>query len=118
MPRRLVNVVPSDATRRLAASMIRDAAATTGADSALKHMPEMRADQLVALIGVLLTATKQHRKPGRAPVPSQFTAEERRRGWSQYRQGVRTEFAVAAAREYRRMAQRALRRREGLKEAG
>lgn len=114
MPR-LVNIVPTDATRRLARSMMADARRTTGGDAALKHLPELQPEQLVALIGALLTQIKVTEKVGRPPLPLELAEDERRRCHAAYRNGDRTPEVVAGEREYQRVNQRARRQRTGLR---
>lgn len=118
MPRPLVNVVPTPATRRLAATMIHDARTSTGPDAALRHLPKLPPEQGVALVGLLLTQIKVVSKSGRPAMPMTLTEEERRRGYAAWRRGERTPFAERAYREYQRAAQRARRARRGLREAG
>lgn len=109
---RVVNVVPTPATRTLARRMIADAEKTSGADASLAHLHDVHPLQLVALVGLLLTATKQHKKIGRPAVPLQFSEDDRRRGYTAYRNGLHTEFTEAAYREYQRVNQQRRRARE------
>ncbi|WP_243061183.1 hypothetical protein [Nocardioides sp. SR21] len=118
MPSRLVNVVPTPATRRLAAAMIHDAHQTTGPDAAVKHLAKLRPEQCTALIGLLLTQVKAASKTGRPSMPLTLSAEDRRRGYAAYRRGERTAFAERAYREYQRANQRARRARTGLRQVG
>lgn len=46
-------------------------------------------------------------------LPFTMTPEQQRRGWSQYVQGVRTPFAIDAAREYRRASKQRTRAQKG-----
>lgn len=47
-------------------------------------------------------ADKAHELGGRPVKPLLLTVEEMKRGYSQYRQGARTDFAITAYREYQR----------------
>lgn len=110
-PVKKLNLVPSRATRQLAERMIYDAQQTTGADVVLAHIRSINPTQVPALIGILLTATKPHRKLGRPIVPLTLSPDERREAHRLYKQGDRTEWVVLGQREYQRANTRSLRAR-------
>ncbi|MBZ5736469.1 hypothetical protein K8Z61_18415 [Nocardioides sp. TRM66260-LWL] len=110
---RFINVVPNHRTRAVATRMVRLAEERNGADAVLECIADVDPQQIPALIAVLLTSTKVHKKTGRPPMPIQFDHADRLRGYRQYRQGSRTEFAVAAYREYQRINRRKQRQRDG-----
>lgn len=118
MASHLVNVVPTEQTRRVAAAMMHQARQSTGADAALRHLPDLQPEQLTALVGLLLTQIKVISKSGRPTMPLTLSEEERRRGYAAWRRGERTPFTERAYREYQRANQRARRARRGLREAG
>ncbi|WP_228941885.1 hypothetical protein [Nocardioides sp. Leaf374] len=109
---RFVNVVPTPATRALAARLVRQTRDSTAAEAVLANVDDIAPDQYAALLAAVLTSTKAHDKLGRPREPLQLTEEERRRGYSQYRQGERTEFACVAYREYQRVMARRYRDRQ------
>lgn len=102
---RVVNIVPTPDTRAVARAMIHATEQTSGGDAVLQHLSKVAPDQFPALVAALLTATKVHKKLGRPAQPLQFSEDDRKRGYRQYRQGQRTPFAVAAYREYQRVNQ-------------
>ena len=108
-----MNVVPNARTKLIARAMVQDASLEPGADVVLKHLHKVPADQLPALIGVLLTATKIHKKTGRPRLADRFTPEVRAEGVRRYKAGERDEWVVAAYREYIRHTTRAFRARHG-----
>ena len=109
-----MNIVPTPRVRRLAEQMIADAEKMPGADAAIRHLANVRGDEVPALLGVLLTATKQHKKPGRPAIPTKLSTEDRMRGYALYKKGDRSEFARAANREYQRIIRARKRSREGV----
>jgi hypothetical protein len=109
--RRVVNLVPTPATRALAAEVIYQAEQRTGPDAALVALEKVSPDQLPALLGIVLTATKVHKKVGRPRVPLQFTAEERRQAHTAHKNGDKSAWAQAGEREYQRVNQRQRRAR-------
>ena len=68
---RLINVVPTVTTRRVASLMIQDAEVTTGADAVLRHLREIPPGQHVALIALLLSQCKLTAKQGAYSVVNQ-----------------------------------------------
>lgn len=114
---KVVNVVPTKRTRRLAAVMVHDAHQSTGPDAALRHLGRIEPEQVTALVGLLLTQVKVVSKSGRPQLPLTLSAEDRLRGYSAWRRGDRSPFAELAVREYRRAAARARRARLGNRRA-
>ena len=110
-----LNVIPTLRTRALASILIQEAREATGVDAVLNHIDHLDADpdQLYALIGVLLTHTKIHKKAGRPRLRLVFTPEERRAANAAYKKGDRTPEVVAAYREYQRVNQQARRVSKG-----
>lgn len=108
---RVGSLVPTARTRLLAKRLIYESYQSTGVDAVLNHLDELEDDQIHALIGVLLTATKQHRKNGRPPLPLQFSETQRRELHRLYANGDRSPEVVAGHREYQRVNQRARRAR-------
>jgi hypothetical protein len=100
------NLVPTAATRALAARAIYEAEKQTGPDAALLAVRNVEPDQVAALIGVILTATKVHKKIGRPRVPVQFPPDERRRLHTLYKNGDRSPETLEGEREYQRVNQR------------
>lgn len=107
-----MNVVPSPRVRRLADAMIRDAEEMNGADVVIRHAKSIRGEDLPALLALLLTSTKVHKKIGAPRLPELLTDADRLRGYAAYKRGDRTEFAIQAFREYQRIQQRRHRRRK------
>lgn len=107
-----MNVVPTPRVRQVAADMIRDAEDMPGADVILKHAGKIRRSEIPALIGVLLTATKQHKKLGRTPLPITYTEAEQRECNRRYKAGERDDDWVT---EGYRQYQRTCKRRRGLR---
>lgn len=100
------NLVPTPETRALATRAIYAAEQRTGADAALLIYREVDPDQLPALLGLVLTATKAHKKLGRPRIPLQFSADERRELHKLYKRGGRSRRVTAGEREYQRVNQR------------
>lgn len=109
--RRTVNLVPTPATRALAAEAIYEASRRTGPDAALIVLAKAAPDQLPALLGLILTSTKVHKKVGRPRLPLQLSATERRRAHTAHANGDRSEWAVNGEREYQRVNQQLRRQR-------
>lgn len=108
---RTVNVVPTPLTRAVATRMLKTATETSGPQAVVAHLHQVQPDQVAALMGVLLNATRkpQAGKKGRTPVPDQFSREDMLRGYRLFRNGNRSTFAVEAHRQYQRHSQRRLR---------
>jgi hypothetical protein len=115
---RSFNIVPTAATRKLAAAMITDARKTTGGDAALKHLPDLHPEQLAAFIGALLTQIKIVEHQRGHLLPLELEAEERRRCHAAFARGERTPEVVAGEREYQRVDKRMRRRHLKLGSAG
>lgn len=107
-------LVPTARTRAVAQMLLRDAAKTTAIDAVLNHLDRIEADQVHALIGVLLTAAKQHKKLGRPRMTLHLTESQRREMHRRYRRGERTPEVVEGEREYQRVNQQARRKRAQL----
>lgn len=99
-------VVPTPETKRVARLLLSDARRVGVYEAALIHAGKVAPGQHAALVAVLLAAATPAVKCGPKPLPNQFTTADRLRGYTQYRQGIRTEFALAAAREYMRIHKR------------
>lgn len=99
-------IVPTPETKRLARVMLIKASRVGVYEAARTHAEDIAPGQQAALIAVLLAAATRGNKPGPKPLPNQFSEAQRRRGYAQYRQGIRTEFAMAAGREYLRVHKR------------
>ena len=65
-------------------------------------------------MGVLLTATKAHRKLGRPILPLTMSPAQRREAHRLFKQGDRSDWVVQGQREYQRANQRSLRARGDL----
>ena len=113
-----MNVVPTPRVRKIAEAMIADAEEMPGADAFMRHCTKVRRGDIPALIGLLLTATKQHKKLGRPAEPMVLSAADRMRGYALYKRGDRTEFAKTANREYQRMLRSRQRTRDLLDRSG
>lgn len=101
-----MNVVPTQRTRDIARHMIATAAEESGADAVVRLLPKVPADQLPALVGVLLTNTKIQQRIGRPRLKDTYTEEERRRANRQYKAGMRDDWTMTGWREYQRIHQR------------
>ena len=112
-----MNVVANRDTRRLADRMMRLAVDVGGPEAARQLLPRLDAGQLAALVGILLRPP-QHgvigRRNGRPSLPVTMSPEAMRRGYSQYRQGVRNDFTITAMREYTRENKRVERVRRAI----
>lgn len=98
-----VNVIPTRRVRQIAHDMIADAEEMPGADAFLRHCHKVRRDEIPALFGVLLTATKQHKKLGRPVQPITYTREEMLLAKRQYKAGLRDEWTMEGRRQYERL---------------
>ena len=106
-----MNVVPSQRVRRLAEEMVKDAEEMPGADVVIKYGRHIRRSDVPALLALLLTSTKAHKKLGRPALPAVLPEAERRRQYAFYKKGDRSPEAVHAFREYQRIQQRRQRER-------
>lgn len=106
-----VCLAPTQRTNRLATAMLQHARRTSGAEAVAEYVDHLEPEQLLALMGVLLTrATKDvpttHRAMGRPPIPLKLTDEQRtefvRRWWN----GDQSALAHLAYREHRRLRDR------------
>lgn len=94
-----MNVVANQHTRRVRDRLLATARDNGGGEAVLRHLADIEPAQLPALIALLLRPADELR-PQR--VPFTLTPEAMRRGYSQYRQGSRSDFAITAMREYTR----------------
>lgn len=102
-----MNVVPSAATRRLAERMVAEAERSTTADVVLRCLPDVQPGQVPALIGLLLTSTKVHKKVGRPARPITYSEPERREANRRYRAGERDDpWVTEGYRQYQVVAVR------------
>lgn len=113
-----MNVVATRETRRIVDKMLRVAHEEGAGEAVLRHLADLDPAQIPALIAAVLNAParcsrthSERQSIRREPLPFTLTAEAQLRGYSQYRQGVRTDFAVTAMREYTRANKRAERER-------
>lgn len=100
-----MNVIPTPATRAAVANMLSAAEKAPATDALLRHLHDLRPEQMPAAIALLLSVKSQPRQNG-SIAPLTLTENEARRGHALYQQGVRTPFAVLAEREYKRAAKR------------
>lgn len=98
-----MNVVPTPRVRAIATAMISDAEQMPGADAFMRHCAKVRRDEIPALIGLLLTATKQHKKLGRPAQEITYTRDEMLRAKRQYKAGMRDEWTCEGKRQYERL---------------
>lgn len=98
-----VNVVPTQRARAIAHDMIADAENMPGADAFVNHAHKIRRDDIPAIFGLLLTATKQHKKLGRPPQPITYTREEMLQAKRQHKAGMRDEWTLEGKRQYERL---------------
>lgn len=100
---RVLVIIPTPKTRRLADVMVRAAETTTGHDAALQYLKHVEPAQIPALVGVLLTATKQHKKVGRTPLPITYSRKDQLKAKARYKAGHRDEWTVEGRRQYERV---------------
>lgn len=105
------SLVPTPRTRAVAQMLLRDATKASAVDAVLNHLDRIEDDQVHALIGVLLTAAKQHRRIGRPRLALKLTEAKRREMHTRYRRGEREPEVVEGEREYQRVNQQARRAR-------
>lgn len=115
-------LAPTQRTQRLATMMTRHARATSGADAVTEFYGDLEAEQLLALVGVLLNRVVRpdvvppaKKRLGRPPIPFTLTPEERRLLTRRWWQGDRSPEARLGFTEYRR--ERSQARRLNQKEA-
>lgn len=109
-----MNVVATRTTRKAADRMMRLAAKVGGPEAARRVLPDLEPGQLAALVGLLLRPARHGvtESRGRPVLPTTMSDEAMRRGYSQYRQGVRNDFTITAMREYTRLNKRSERQRK------
>lgn len=112
-----INVVPTQRARAIAHDMIADAENMPGADAFLNHAHKIRRDDIPAIFGLLLTATKQHKKLGRPPQPITYTREEMLLAKRQHKAGMRDDWTMEGRRQYERSIKRQQRPRRRLEVA-
>lgn len=107
------NLVPTARARRLADTLIMEAAADTGTDAVLNHLDHLDPEQVYAVLSVVLDRyCHPPGRPGRPPIArAEFTPAERRAAHAAYARGERTPEVVAGAREYQRVKKRQQRKK-------
>lgn len=64
-----MNILPTEATKDIAAAMLRMARAENGADAVMRYLEEVRWDQVPALVGVILNEYARVSPSGEKPGP-------------------------------------------------
>lgn len=109
-----MNVVATKETRRALERMLEAAKGDGAGEAVLRHLREVDPPQLPALVTLLVRGAVRSTPGtrGRPSLPFHLTPDQQRNGYTQYRQGSRTDFAITAAREYMRANKRAERARK------